>query len=53
MSLDDENITAQPKPSYQLQSNTIIWADFFELIIFTTVPLSVYRATVIQYNFYK
>jgi hypothetical protein len=47
MSSNDENITAQPEPRYQLRNNMIIWADFFELTIFTTVPLSVYNATVI------
>jgi hypothetical protein len=53
MSSDDESITAQLKPRYQLQSNTIIWADLFELTIFMTVPSNVYNATVIQYNSYQ
>ncbi len=31
----------------------IIWANFFDLIIFTTVPSSVYSAIIIQYNSYQ
>jgi len=52
MSSNDENTTIQPKPRYQLQNNTIIWVNFFELMIFITIPSSIYNTTIIQYNSY-
>jgi hypothetical protein len=48
MSLDDESIITQPELRYQVQSNTIIWANFFELTIFIIVQSNVYSVTVIQ-----
>jgi hypothetical protein len=31
----------------------IIWANFFELKIFTTVPSSIYNAIIIHYSSYQ
>jgi hypothetical protein len=54
MSLDDESIIIQLELRYQLRSNTQSFElIFFELTIFTTVPLSIYNAIIMQYNSYQ
>jgi hypothetical protein len=53
MSLDDESTTTQPEQKYQLRSNTDHLSRFFWTHDFTTIPPSVYNATIIEYNSYQ